>query len=201
MPGSGAALSAVLLRRARDGSGDALGALFEACGGRLLALIRQRLGPGLRRDLESRDILQATFLRAFEHLEQFEGSGSDRLIAWLAAIACNEIRDRAQYHGRQRRDAAARVSLHTSVAIAETLTSEVSRLQMKEDLRRLEAALAELGPDHREVVVLRQLEELSFREIGERLDRSEDAARMLYARALAALTVKMTATRPGARPD
>lgn len=181
----------MLLRRARDGSGEALGALFEACGGRLLALIRQRLGAGLRRDLESRDILQATFLRAFEHLEQFEGSGSTHLMAWLAAIACNEIRDRADYHGRQRRDAAARVSLHSSLAVAESLTSEVSRLQMKEDLHRLEAALAELAPDHREVVVLRQLEELSFREIGARLDRSEDAARMLYARALAALTVRM----------
>jgi RNA polymerase sigma-70 factor, ECF subfamily len=191
MPGDEISASAVLLRRARDGSGEALGALFEACGARLLALIRLRLGGSLRRDLESRDILQATFLKAFEHLEQFEGSGSRTLMAWLAAIARNEIRDRAQYLGRQRRDAGARVSLHSSLPVAETVSSHVSRLQIKADTRLLEQALADLSDDHREVIVLRQFEELSFREIGERLGRSEDAARMLFARALAALTVKM----------
>ena len=199
MSGSGTAPSAVLLRRARDGSGEALGALFEACGGRLLALIRLRLGPGLRRELESRDILQATFLRAFERLDQFEGSGSRTLMAWLAAIACNEIRDRAHYFGRQRRDAGARVSLHSSLPVAESLSSQVSRLQLKADAQKLEAALATLSPDHREVIVLRQYEELGFREIGDRLGRTEDAARMLYARALAALTVRMKALRAGAR--
>jgi len=184
--------SAALLRRARDGSGEALGTLFESCGGRLLALIRLRLGRSLRRDLESRDILQATFLKAFEHLDQFEGSGSRTLLGWLAAIARNEIRDRAQYLGRQRRDAGARVALHSSLPVAvETLASEVSRLQIKEDSRLLERALAGLSEDHREVIVLRRLEELSFREIGERLGRSEDASRMLFARALAALTVRM----------
>ena len=41
------------------------------------------------------------------------------------------------------------------------------------------------------MILLRQSEELSFREIGERLGRSEDAARMLLARAMAALSLRM----------
>ena len=43
----------------------------------------------------------------------------------------------------------------------------------------------------REAIVLRKLEELSFREIGERLGRSEDASRMLFGRAMAALTLAL----------
>jgi DNA-directed RNA polymerase specialized sigma24 family protein len=96
------------------------------------------------------------------HLDQFEGGGSRTLMGWLAAIARNEIRDRAQYLGRQRRDAGARVSWHSSMPLAaETLASEVSRVQLEADLRRLEKGLAGLSEDHREVIVLRRLEELS----------------------------------------
>jgi len=42
------------------------------------------------------------------------------------------------------------------------------------------------------VILLRKFEELSFKEIALRLGRSEDACRMLLARAMTALTMKMT---------
>ncbi len=48
-----------------------------------------------------------------------------------------------------------------------------------------------LDPIHREVILLRKYEELSFQEIGERLGRSQDACRMLLARALTSLTKAM----------
>ncbi len=60
-----------------------------------------------------------------------------------------------------------------------------------EEFARLEAALDTLDPDYRDVIVLRKLEELSFKEIAERMGRSQDACRMLLARALAALTLKL----------
>lgn len=191
MSGADANPSAVLLKRARDGSREALGALFDACGGRVLALIRLRLGPGLRRELESRDLLQSTFVKALERLDQFDGGDTRALTGWLAAIARNELRDRARFHGRQRRDAGARASLDSQLAVAETLSSRIAKLERQADVARLEAALAQLSADHREVILLRQYEELGFREIGERLGRSEEAARMLHARALAALTIRM----------
>jgi hypothetical protein len=55
--------------------------------GKLLGLIRLRLGRTLRAQMESRDILQATLLKSFEHLPQFEQSDSASLMAWLARIA------------------------------------------------------------------------------------------------------------------
>ena len=71
------------------------------------------------------------------------------------------------------------------------MRSEASRLQLKQDTERLERAIEALDEGHREVVLLRSFEELSFPEIGQRLGKSPDASRMLFARAMAALTFKM----------
>jgi RNA polymerase sigma-70 factor, ECF subfamily len=186
------AASVDLLRRAREGSRSALGALLDACAPRLLALIRLRLGPRLRAELESRDVLQATLLKALTRFEDFSGPDRGSLAAWLARIAENEIRDLADFHTRQRRDVARRVSLdHESGAwrVAADLRSATSRIALDEELLRLERALESLTTEQREVIVLRRLHELEFGEIGERMGRSPDACRMLLTRSLAALTL------------
>lgn len=181
-----------LFVRARGGSREALGTLFERYAPRLHALIRFRLGPQLRRRLESRDILQVTLMRAFQGIERFEGSGSGSLMAWLGTIARDEICDQADFHRRQKRDAARQAPLDERVdGLAEEIRSEVSRLQLLEDSERLERALDTLGESQREVILLRNYEELSFREIGERLGKSPDACRMQLARAMTALTLEM----------
>jgi len=184
--------SSRLFRQAREGSPEAIGRLFERYGDRLHALIRLRLGPQLRRRLESRDILQATLLKAFQGIDRFDGSESASLMAWLGRIAHDEICDQADFHGRQKRAAAREERLATGLdPVAEEIHTEVSRLQWKRDGERLEQAIETLGEAHREVILLRHFEELSFPEIAERLGRSPDACRMLLARAMAALTVKM----------
>ena len=182
-----------LVRAARDGSPDAVGHLFELCGDRLLALIRMRLGPELRRQVESRDVLQSTFLKGFENIDRFQGSGRETLVGWLAAIACNEVRDQADRYRRLKRDARAEVRLDSQTELrAPQVQSLASALILKQETGRLEAAIEALAEDHREVILLRQFEELSWAEVGERLDRSEEAARKLFARAMAALTLRMT---------
>jgi RNA polymerase sigma-70 factor, ECF subfamily len=189
------ARTADLLQRAKGGSPEALNALYERCAGRLLAYIRLRLGREMRARLESRDILQATLLKSLEHLRDLEGTETRSLMAWLARIAEHEIRDRADYFGRQRRDAAREVPIEADEALPPALTrSALSRLILTEEAERLEAALESLETDHREVILLRKFEELPFAEVGRRMGRSEDAARMLLARALTALTLKLTET-------
>ncbi len=184
-----------LFERAREGSLEAVNTIFERYGGRLHALIRARLGPQLRRRLESRDILQATLLKAFRGIERFRGSGSRSLMAWMGTIARDEICDQADFYGRQKRDAGRDTTLDERVdPIARQMVhTETSRLQLKADSQRLEQALDALGEGQREVVLLRHYEELSFPEIGERLDKSPDACRMQLARAMTALTMKLRA--------
>lgn len=195
---SGRTESSMLLREAREGSTEALGRLFELCGAKLLALIRIRLGPTLRREVESGDILQQTLLKALQKIEQFEGADRDTLMGWLATIAWNEIRDEADYYQRLRRDARLRATWVTGFdPVAQQLHSEVSQLALQEESQQLLAAIDRLDEDHREVIVLRRYEELSFKEVGERLERSPDAARKLFARAMTALTMEMRVVRSG----
>jgi RNA polymerase sigma-70 factor (ECF subfamily) len=184
--------STVLLREARQGSQEALGELYARYGTRLMAFIRMRMGRDLRSRVESRDILQATLLKSFQRIAQFEGGDGATLMGWLVRIAENEIRDQVDYQHRQRRDVSAGVPIDAGgLEIAAQVRSALSEAVMKEDAERLGAALEALDPDYREVIVLRKLEELSFKDVAARMGRSEDACRMLLARAMVALTLKL----------
>jgi RNA polymerase sigma-70 factor (ECF subfamily) len=186
--------STVLLREARRGSREALGELFARYGMRLLAFIRMRMGKDLRARVESRDILQTTMMKSFQRLSQFEGGDGATLMGWLVRIAENEIRDQIDYQHRQRRDVSAGVPIDAGgVEIAAHVRSALSAAVMHEEAERLGSALERLDPDHREVIVLRKLEELSFKEVAARMGRSEDACRMLLARAMVALTLQLRA--------
>ncbi len=184
--------TSTLLRQAREGSPDALNRLYERCAGRLLAFIRLRLGKDLRSRLESRDILQGTLLKSLDHLAEFRGTETRSLMAWLARIAEHEIRDHADFHHRQRRDAARDVPLDEDAPLPALTRSALSRVILDEEAHRLEAALDALPPAHRDVILMRKFEDLSFAEIGQRLGKSEDAARMLLARAMTTLTLKLS---------
>jgi RNA polymerase sigma-70 factor (ECF subfamily) len=54
-------------------------------------------------------------------------------------------------------------------------------------------ALADLAPDHREVIMLRSLQELEWDEVAQRMERSEGAARLLWTRALTSLRPRIEA--------
>jgi len=114
-------------------------------------------------------------------------------MSWLARIAENEIRDQAEYLGRKRRD----MDLDTPIdnegrnRLLAQVRSQVSQVILTDEMKRLEAALEDLEPDYREIILLRKLEELSFEEIGLRLGKSADACRMLLARAMTAVTLKL----------
>jgi RNA polymerase sigma-70 factor, ECF subfamily len=178
-----------LLFRAREGSADALNELYARYGPRLLSLIRLRMGPGIRPETDSRDILQATLLKSFEHLEQFNGADGRSLMGWLARIVENEIRDQADRQGRQRRDKAREEPLDPALPVAARMRTALSQLIVHEESERLERAIARLDGPQREAILLRKFEELSYAEMAERLGRSEDACRMLVARAMVALTL------------
>ena len=181
-----------LLQQAKSGSPEALNRLYEHCAGRLLALIRLRLGKDLRSRLESRDILQATLLKSLEHLGELKGNDTRSLMAWLARIAEHEIRDCADFHHRQRRDAAREMPIDDEAPLPALTRSALSRVILDEQGAQLEEALESLSVSHREIILLRKFEELSFADIGRRLGKSEDACRMLLARAMTALTLKMS---------
>ncbi len=178
------------MQRARGGSQAAVNELFASVGDRLLALVRLRMGNRLRRRLESRDILQNILLKAFSRLDGLQATSTRSLMAWLGRIAENEIRDQAAFHGRARRALDREVPIDgQGEMLAAQLRSATQNLERNEHLMCLEVALESLPEDYREVIVLRRLEELTYPEVAQRLERSPDACRQLYGRAMAMLVL------------
>lgn len=181
-----------LLNGVRAGSESAREELYGRCARKLLAIVRARMGHALRADMESGDLLQATLLKSLEGIDGFAGLDGGTLMGWLARIAENEIRDRVDFRNRQRRDARRNVSLSRAVAAPDPQArSAVTQAIQSEEAARLARVLDELPEAQRELIVLRRYEELSWADIGRRLGKSEDGARMAFARAMAALTLRM----------
>ena len=179
-----------LVRDAVAGRPEAVDALYARVAPRVLSYVRMRMGQSLRARMDSRDILQATLLKSFEHFAEFQGSGKPALMAWLARIAEREILDRADYHQRARRSAEREAPL-SGEDLEARVTSVLSSMIRDERAERLEEAMEGLSDAHREIILLRKFQELPFREIAGRLGKSEDACRMLLARALSALTLRL----------
>jgi RNA polymerase sigma-70 factor (ECF subfamily) len=76
----------------------------------------------------------------------------------------------------------------------------VARLRREERLQRLEAALRELSPEHREVIVLSRIENLPLAEVAERMERTPVAVSGLLLRALRKLRAAFGETESFALP-
>jgi RNA polymerase sigma factor (sigma-70 family) len=185
-----------LVRDAVAGRPEAVDALYARVAPRVLTYVRMRMGQSLRARMDSRDILQATLLKSFERFGEFQGSGKPALMAWLARIAEREILDRADYQQRARRSAEREAPLSGEDVPEARVTSVLSRMIRDERAEQLEQAMEGLSDAHREIILLRKFQELPFREIAARLDKSEDACRMLLARALSALTLRLAGQMP-----
>jgi RNA polymerase sigma factor (sigma-70 family) len=108
---------------------------------------------------DAEDIVQDAYLRAIRHFGSFRG-GEGR--AWLLTIVRNRCYDSARDKGVRERTEPFDDKLHNIRQAG--LDPEASLLQ-KERVELLREALAELPLELREVLVFRELEELSYREI------------------------------------
>lgn len=176
-----------LLARARAGERDALAALFERHRDRLLGRIRLMLGEGARRQAESLDFLQGLFLALCDALPSADLADEDAFLRWATGVARNDIRDAHRKLRARAFDSFSR-SLSRLAPATPSADSPSAHAASADDQERLFRALESLRPEDREVIELRDLEGLPFREIAERVGKpSEGAAQVHHARALARL--------------
>jgi len=172
-----------LVERARRGDARALEELVLRYRESLLERIRLMMGDEARRSADSLDFLQGVFAETLAQLGEQRFENERALLRWMTAVARNDIRDCV----RRRRERALG-SLSGSLTLSRIgdpeCASPATVADQNEELERLVEALEDLTPDHRRAIELRDLEGLSFDEVGERLGRSADAAQMLHARAL-----------------
>lgn len=180
------------LPAARAGSREALGKLLEAARQYLLAIARQELDQDLRAKNSPSDVVQETFIevqRAFGH---FQGETEAELLAWLRQLLLHRVgKLRRRYRDTQKRQLAREVTLDGDGSsdgpageLAGNVLSPSGQAMEHEQDQALQAALGRLPDDYRQVITLRYQEQLPFEEIGRLLQRSPDAARKLWARAV-----------------
>jgi RNA polymerase sigma-70 factor (ECF subfamily) len=109
---------------------------------------------------DASDVSQDAFLRAFHHLDQFSGGGSFR--SWLLQITHNA----AVSHAERRRPEPVDPVAAEEESEAGRLLTPAAVLEQQERVRRLEAKIRLLRIEHRSVLVLRDVEGLSYEEIG-----------------------------------
>ncbi len=123
-------------------------------------------------DNESQDLTQEVFLRVFRSLGSFR-SGEGCFAVWLTRLTRNLLVD---HYRRTKRDRLTD-GIDDKLSVLEERTAQVSRtdglLAGREAGELLQAALQKLSPELREAVILRDLQELEYREIASVLNVPE----------------------------
>lgn len=187
----------VLVAQAKDGSNAAIEALCRRYQQRVLMAVRLRLGQGLRRKMESWDLVQDAMADAFQRIKAFEFHTEGAFLKYVNQIVENRIRDAADHWKAQRRDIAKEQPLAVErgtesewpvCQLSDSAAATPSRvIGLQEDLAILEQAMDILGtetPDQKELLIAVKLESCTYSELASQLGISEDAVRMRTRRAL-----------------
>ncbi len=123
----------------------------------------------VHKDADAQDIVQEAFLRAFRYFESFRG-GNER--AWLLGIVRNTCYDWFRQHRQHELHATYDEELHGHLHTdAQTTHSNPETILSQHDAtQQLNRALSNLPLEFREVVVLRDLEGLAYKEIAVLMD-------------------------------
>src|SRR5262252_7207770 len=179
-----------LVAKAREGDVQAFGDLVRKYEGKIFRLA-QHITQN-REDAE--DVLQETFLKAYEHLDQFQGNS--KFYTWIVRIAVNQALMKLR-----KRKTDKTVSIDETIDTGEdTVAREIAawdenpeeRYSREELNEILESAVEGLAPPYRTVFVLRDIEDLSTEETAEALNLSVPAVKSRLLRARLQLREKLT---------
>jgi len=179
-----------LVNRAREGDATAFSTLLNRYESKIF-----RLAMNITQNREdAEDVLQEAFLKAYEHLDQFQGNS--RFYTWIVRIAVNQALMKLRKRKTDRS-----VSLDEQIDTGEdTVIREIAswdpdpEQQFSQDELHtiLTEAVDQLAPIYRAVFVLRDVDGLSTEETAEALDLSIPAVKSRLLRARLQLREKLT---------
>ena len=155
----------IIVERALSGEPDAFGELVRRWERRIFALTYGMLG----REEDARDATQETFLAAFRNLRGFRGEA--KVSSWLHRIAVNQCITR-QRRARVRSESALEDEQETNAgSFAMPLSYSPAHVaEGRQETAAVRRAINSLPVELRQVVVMKEFEELTFREIADVLD-------------------------------
>lgn len=182
-----------LLKAALRGDRDGLAELLRRCAAPLRARVSVQIDAIWRASIDEDDLLQVTFIEAFEGVEAARPAGVGAFVRWLERMAENNLRDairglsaakrahpaRRIESGGQRDEAC--LDLLESLGAHSHTPSRAAAA--REAAAWLTSVLADLPEDYRRAVELLDIEQKSPAEAAAALNRSTGAVHMLRARA------------------
>ena len=155
-----------LIARARAGDGDAYGRLVQANQDRIYASVLRQV----RDEHKAMDITQEAFIQAYRAIDSYEDRA--RFSTWMYRIAMNLITSHYRHERAQKRGGS---QTETSLNI-EGMPEPGADQRTPDDVVAagdigvlVRAAIDELDDEYRDVVVMRDLQDLSYEEIAETL--------------------------------
>jgi RNA polymerase sigma-70 factor (ECF subfamily) len=164
----------------------------------LLARLHQE--PRLRSKFDPSDVVQQTFLQAYQALDRFRGQSEAELLAWLRQILAHCLAHARRDWQRDKRDLARERSLEAALDassarleawLAADQSSPSQQADRNEQLLRLAGALADLPEAQREALVLHYWQDWPVADIAQHLGRSTTAVAGLLKRGLRQLRTQL----------
>ena len=169
-----------LVRRSQKGDSRAFGILVTKYHTRIFAMVRQIV----RHEHDAWDVIQEVFLKAWQSIHQFQGRSS--FYTWLYRITMNlaisSLRRKARFQ-----------DVELDEAMPSSLACPGLNYQRAEIREHVHAAIAKLSPEHRAVIVMKDLEDLHYHEIAQVLNLSMGTvmSRLFHARRKLGIMLKL----------
>lgn len=171
-----------LIERVQNGDLEAFGVIYDRYFDRVYAYVFRQVGTPADAD----DITAGIFLEAIQKIDSFTWRGAG-FSGWIFTIARNDVMDFFRKNGGRRRETAMTDEVDRMPSGAET----DSQLERKWDEEHLRRAVLMLPDDQQQVILLKLMLNLSNKQVGEILEKSEGAVKALRHRAIKSLKKHM----------
>ena len=186
-----------LLRDARNGSQEARWMVIHLFRKVLLAIANEQVDRDIKLREAASDIVQETIVEAQRDFTQFQGQSEREMGAWLKTVLIHNIHNISRKHRAGKCDVQRNRPLDVrgeggfGVSIPDPGPLPIDEISRREAAEALERALRELPTPYRKVIHLRTRRGLPYNEIACKMNRTEEATRKLWSRALHVLSRRM----------
>jgi RNA polymerase sigma-70 factor (ECF subfamily) len=175
-----------LVEHAVSGDSEAFGEIVKRWERKLFALCFGMLG----REDDARDALQETFVAAYRNIGRFRGEA--KVSSWLHRIAVNQcLTAKRRYKTRAEDLIDETASENEPLFVAPSHQSPARKTEQAERLEAVRQAVSSLPPELREVIVMKEFEEMTFQEIAEILELPLSTVKSRLYTALKQLRMKL----------
>ena len=175
-----------LIQAAREGRNDALRALFESNKEKIYAVAYRYM----RNKEDAEDVVQDTFIKAFDALDQFNDQSGHVFISWLYRIAINTSIDLL----RKKKKMKTKLSnpYLQDQASAKTGADDPADADVIRDVReRIKNVLDQLTPKQRMIFILRHFQHFSLKEIASHMNCSTGSVKKQLFRAVSMVKAEL----------